>query len=398
MNSYLLRQCTQTCYLAGSNMAGLQCFGCGQGFGFFRREHGCKKCGHIFCSGCTSNLLVLPEHGSKKVKVCDQCYRNATRLAGKESHKFNPSASSMNDLNRNTAFSNRSGINNTQGWIPASRSVGAIIPTNPVGDKNCVTDPDETIRRRLEKLKSDDSAHSSNDPPVKLTDEELGNRFENLTGRKATSMQKSDVNAFLVAKKSAVEEVDDLMKQVMAENRLDEDVGGNNRSGITDREIEERLARLKDMDPSLTNRPKATELDSDEDDETASKRYLEQILSEVALDVKMGDIDVGETRKKDNSSKTTLSTSPTPGRSKVAMDNESSSSSNKYSYMFSKDYDASSDDEELPWCCICNGNAVLRCHGCDDDLYCRRCYREGHSREDYEDHDISEYRPPRKRR
>ena len=59
------------------------------------------------------------------------------------------------------------------------------------------------------------------------------------------------VNAFLVAKKSAVEQVDDLMKQVLAENKLDEDVGGNNRSGITDREIEERLARLKDLDPSM---------------------------------------------------------------------------------------------------------------------------------------------------
>lgn len=33
----------------------------------------------------------------------------------------------------------------------------------------------------------------SDNHPVKLTDEELGNRFENLTGRKATSMQKSDV-------------------------------------------------------------------------------------------------------------------------------------------------------------------------------------------------------------
>ena len=50
-------------------------------------------------------------------------------------------------------------------------------------------------------------------------------------------------------KKSEVEEVDDLMKQMLAENKLDEDhESGINR--ITDKEIEERLARLKDLDPS----------------------------------------------------------------------------------------------------------------------------------------------------
>ena len=50
-------------------------------------------------------------------------------------------------------------------------------------------------------------------------------------------------------KKSEVEEVDDLMKQVMAENKLDED-HESAKTGVTDKEIEERLARLKDLDPS----------------------------------------------------------------------------------------------------------------------------------------------------
>ncbi|KAI9728791.1 MAG: hypothetical protein M1834_007177 [Cirrosporium novae-zelandiae] len=36
------------------------------------------------------------------------------------------------------------------------------------------------------------------------------------------------------------------------------------------------------------------------------------------------------------------------------------------------------EEEMESWCCICNEDARVRCLGCDGDLYCEECWREGH--------------------
>ncbi|CCO30812.1 Zinc finger FYVE domain-containing protein 19 [Rhizoctonia solani AG-1 IB] len=50
------------------------------------------------------------------------------------------------------------------------------------------------------------------------------------------------------------------------------------------------------------------------------------------------------------------------------------------------------DDDPDSWCCICNADATLQCTGeaCDGDLYCNKCFAEGHSKDDPE---MSKHKP-----
>ncbi|CAG8601176.1 9699_t:CDS:2, partial [Scutellospora calospora] len=34
------------------------------------------------------------------------------------------------------------------------------------------------------------------------------------------------------------------------------------------------------------------------------------------------------------------------------------------------------DDDPDSWCCICNEDAIVKCNGCDGDLYCQECFQE----------------------
>ena len=51
-----------------------------------------------------------------------------------------------------------------------------------------------------------------------------------------------------------------------------------------------------------------------------------------------------------------------------------------------KTEDSDGSDDMSRWCSICNEDAVLWCVGCDDDPYCKRCWREGHIDEDLRRH------------
>ncbi|WVO15674.1 hypothetical protein L204_103335 [Cryptococcus depauperatus] len=41
-------------------------------------------------------------------------------------------------------------------------------------------------------------------------------------------------------------------------------------------------------------------------------------------------------------------------------------------------YSLERDETSETWCCICSRDATLQCVGCEDDLYCEECWKEGH--------------------
>ena len=57
------------------------------------------------------------------------------------------------------------------------------------------------------------------------------------------------------------------------------------------------------------------------------------------------------------------------------------------------------DTEIDSWCIICTDNATVRCFGCQGDLYCAKCWREGHVGPDAgleeKQHQWSKYRRPK---
>jgi hypothetical protein len=40
-------------------------------------------------------------------------------------------------------------------------------------------------------------------------------------------------------------------------------------------------------------------------------------------------------------------------------------------------------DETENWCCICSEDGAVSCSECDDDIYCKSCFRQGHDRGDF---------------
>nr|XP_006128741.1 abscission/NoCut checkpoint regulator isoform X1 [Pelodiscus sinensis]XP_006128742.1 abscission/NoCut checkpoint regulator isoform X1 [Pelodiscus sinensis]XP_006128743.1 abscission/NoCut checkpoint regulator isoform X1 [Pelodiscus sinensis]XP_014431816.1 abscission/NoCut checkpoint regulator isoform X1 [Pelodiscus sinensis] len=426
-----------------------RCYGCASKFTVFRKECGCKNCGRAFCSSCLGFSAIVPRCGNTQQKVCKQCHGELTRgVSQTKTAKWSPPENYKKRVAALEAKQNQ--------WMGPQNA--PVKPQSRAGSKyQGLSKEDRAIAERLERLKEETKPKSipsqaeiesrlaalKDDPrkPVPST-QEMEDRLAALKGRTLpsktpkpvhqppdvrTHIQQSDDLLTQLAEEVAIEEsyrpeaqpqavntqtLNDLNrisessigtadldpKQLEEEkNKLLAEAAAELREANTREEkileVAKRLAVLRGQDPEKVTLEDYKLPDSDEEltEEEAIQRVLKQLTEEAALDEASG-----FNIPADQATRPATSRQFLPKKAKLKNQIPAATGGTKKPSRIATAED--SDDEELPWCCICNEDATLRCHDCDDDLYCQRCFREGHDEFDRKEHRTSSCCPPRKQK
>ncbi|XP_017274623.1 abscission/NoCut checkpoint regulator isoform X2 [Kryptolebias marmoratus] len=350
-----------------------RCYCCASKFSLFKKELGCKSCGRAFCSSCLTFSAVVPRCGNTQ-QVCKQCHGNLTR--GESPNSAGRWSPPENYKKRVAAQEAKQQGQSTQPLVHGGsrNSKAGLLPTKGLSKE------DQAIAERLQKLKEDTKPKSipsekeiesclaalkGPSQPVPSS-AELEDRLAALRGLPPQSQAPPPVHQ-PPDSRTQTEQANDLLSQMTEEVAIDNQQ--SNPESITAEDFQQP--------------------DSEEEtEEEAVRRVLKQLSEEAALDEASGyNIPVEQsgpknTEKKKSSKKTTAASAPKSKTPSAAVAHQPSDS----------------DDEELPWCCICNQDATVRCHTCDGDLYCKRCFREGHDKYDRMEHRTTNYTAPKKKR
>jgi len=215
---------------------------------------------------------------------------------------------------------------------------------------------DEDIEERLRKLKEDKSESS-------LTDQKaIEERLARLKGIDPNIYTMPPITVYQQTKqKTDVEKADDLLKQLSEELNIDDSTRvsfSSTRRSSTDEEIERRLARLRGQQhvDHKTNISGLMDIDSD-DEETQQNKLIDRLLAESNLPSIPSDVNSLDAKEEE---------------------------------------DVEIVSDSLPWCQICNEDAVVKCIDCMGDLYCKQCFLDFHDDSDLKRHKTEPFRQPKR--
>uniref|UniRef100_A0A3Q3VUV8 Zinc finger, FYVE domain containing 19 n=1 Tax=Mola mola TaxID=94237 RepID=A0A3Q3VUV8_MOLML len=400
-------------------MAG-RCYCCASKFSLFKKEVGCNNCGRSFCSSCLTFSAVVPRCGNTQQKVCNsrraKCYKlgnvqtlleNVAAFEAKQQEKSNKSlAHGSNSISKASHLPTK-GLSKEDRAIAErlqklkedtlpksipseieleSRLNALKLPSQPVPSVG-------EIQNRLAVLKGQPPPSQAPQPVFQPPDnrtqtEQANDLITQMTEEVAIDNQQLNPECskmFLLIDFSQVPEAKQLEseKACLLEEAIEE-LKKEQHSQSQILNMAKRLAQLKGQDPDKVTMKDFQHPDSDEEtEEEAAMRVLKQLSEEAALEEASGYNIPPERSEPKYREKKKKNKNPTQvPKSRVLPVAQPSDS----------------DEEELPWCCICNKDATLRCHTCDGDLYCNRCFREGHDKYDRMEHRTTNYTAPKKKR
>uniref|UniRef100_A0A182R674 FYVE-type domain-containing protein n=1 Tax=Anopheles funestus TaxID=62324 RepID=A0A182R674_ANOFN len=308
----------------------MACTICTKSFGFFNKEHGCPVCKFSFCSGCLKYKLV---RDGKRLNVCLRCSKLAlTNEAPKVEvtpHRGHVPTSSKTNENR----------------IPSP----IVPPEEPIDD--------ELIRSKLNALKANDeedrNATNTETPTVTGDNADIERRLAALKGVEHKDYKDASQRFMAPDHRTEEQKVLDLLGQFVEETKLINVM--DDKRTEQDEEIAKRLNALKEfpggqMESGSGNSRPSVLPDSDSDEGLTDEELARKLAKRYAEEGKL--------------------------EAKLSLENE----------LEEEPSVPSNSEEELPWCTICNEDATIRCRGCDNDLYCRACYKEFHYDEDPREH------------
>jgi hypothetical protein len=308
----------------------MSCGSCAKPFGWFTKELGCVRCNRLFCKKCLIYKVQDIENPKRTFLVCLRCFT------------LN---SEQNDLNKSEK----------------SKLIDEVLEVKPNEFTEPVLEPfsstssnnnNDDIRKRLDQLK-DQKLEEESDKNI----DDLQQRLANLKGIDYKPQSGSKV-LFSPDIRSEQEKIEDLLKQFVEEKDISDqhDTAPSQEEGSVD-DIERRLAALRGIDLSKVKNSQIEDR-SDETEQEEINRTMLQYLEEA----KLPDIDPYE-------AEFIASIPPPPSGDKK-------------------------DLEELPFCEICNEDAVIRCLECEN-IFCHKCFLEFHDEEDYKTHKTKPYTAPK---
>ncbi|KAL3873197.1 hypothetical protein ACJMK2_036342 [Sinanodonta woodiana] len=426
-----------------------QCYGCGLGFGVFKKEHGCKNCGFAFCSKCLTKKASIPKLKNEKHSVCNKCF---DVLAGKSqpdnSGRYSPPE----------AYKKRvASLQERQSSGPAPKPQTVHKQSHVTG----MSKSDMEIAQRLEKLKEKTPVEAA---AAKVTVQEIDERLAHLKGmdpaRYSSAAQKSVYQG--PDRRTEQEKINDLLNEIADEVEIDshrpdpasevdqklaqlrggqksqtdlqendlnksspQDVKGFSHNILDGKGAEnsEKLSNsagedsisVEEMNRILSDAAKELEIDAqraleglEKDKEIMKKlKEVKQRRKESKSDINKDENSEAESDSENESEHEDVTAQKlmqrylkeakldeAAAKDNIDMDKVGSSNAKKAKSK-KKEEEELEDDDELPYCCICTADAVLRCHDCDLDLYCAKCWKESHTELGMEDHRTSKYTPPK---